>query len=346
MQLVNVWIICHVQILPDLSAESLSKIFTPSKAPSYTYVFNCGGETRYSQEDSVYALRSVALTQNIARECARRRIPAYIEFSTGMVYKPPSSSTMSAGGCVESAQTKPWMKLAKHKLVAEEELEKIRAEFASNGKGELRYVTLRLAHAYGDYDTGWLMRALCLARVYQFKSEEMKWLYGRDLRHGTVHILDAVSAAWRAALWASTVPTSDPELLNSRGGRVFNIADDGDTNQGQLADVIHELFGIKTGFQSGLISTLARMNLDAVVDDVNEDVLQPWADLLAKKGITRAGPIGPFMEKELLKDSDLCMKTERAKRVLGWRLGEGREKMNVRLVGSVVDSYKRMNWWP
>jgi nucleoside-diphosphate-sugar epimerase len=330
----------------DHYLETFSKIFTPNKASQYTYVFNCGGETRYSQEDSVYALRSVALTQALARECARRRIPAYVELSTGMVYKPPSTSTISSGGCTETAQLKPWLKLAKHKLTAEEELEKIRKEFSSKGTGELRYATLRLAHVYGEYDTGWLARALCLARVYQSKGEEMKWLYGRELRVNTVHILDAVTAAWQAATWAANVQDNDPELDVSRGGRVFNIADSGNTSQADMASVIGEIFSITTGFQNTLISTFARFNLDSVVDDVNEDVLQPWADLLAEKGITRAGPIGPFMEKELLKDSDLCLNSERAKRVLSWKVGEGRGKMNAKLVGDVVESYKRMNWWP
>lgn len=75
-------------------------------------------------------------------------------------------------------------------------------------------------------------------------------------------------------------------------------------------------------------------------------MLQPWAELVAAKGITRPGPIGPFMEKELIKDSDLCISAARAKRVLGWSAGAGREKMNVENVGSVVRSYERMAWWP
>ncbi|KAI4150605.1 MAG: hypothetical protein LQ340_003986, partial [Diploschistes diacapsis] len=299
--------------------QSLSKIFAPTHAPQYTHVFNCGGETRYSQEDSVYNIRSVALTKALARECARRRIPSYVEFSTGMVYKPPSSSTISSGGCTETSSLKPWLKLAKHKLAAEEALERIRQEFAATGQGELRYAILRLAHVYGDYDVGFLARGLCLARVYQSKAEEMKWLYGRELRINTVHVLDCVAAAWLAAQWGATVTPSDPELrappqspaspsgfnaglLAGASARAFNVADSGDTSQAMMATIVHELFDIPTGFQNTLVSTFARFNLDSVVDDVNEDVLQPWADLLAERGITRPGPIGPFMEKELLRD--------------------------------------------
>lgn len=282
-----------------------------------------------------------------------------------MVYKSPSSSTVSGGGCTESSPLKPWLKLAKHKLAAEEELEKIRLEFASTGRGELRYAILRLAHVYGEYDVGFLARGLCLARVYQSKGDEMKWLYGRDLRINTVHVLDCVSAAWLAARWASTATASDLTLnappnspsssspsgfnsahLTGASARAFNIADAGDTSQGVMAGIIHSLFDIPTGFQNPLINAFAKLNLDSVVEDVNEDVLQPWADLVAEKGITRPGPIGPFMEKELLKDCDLCLDTGRARRVLGWKVGEGRERMSKERVEEVVGSYGRMGWWP
>ncbi|KAL8655436.1 MAG: hypothetical protein Q9210_000871 [Variospora velana] len=146
----------------DASREqSLAKIFTPPPScphKEYTYVFNCGGETRYSQEDAVYKARSVELTVNLARECARRKTPALIEFSTGQIYKPPNSSTIKSGGCKEDATTKPWTKLAKYKLFAEEELEKLRKTAG------LRYTVLRLGHVYGPYDVGFLARGLLRAQ--------------------------------------------------------------------------------------------------------------------------------------------------------------------------------------
>ena len=246
-------------------SESFPKIFTPSKAAEYTYVFNCGGETRYSQDDSVYAARSVSLSLNLARECARRRTPALVEFSTGMVYKDPSSSTISSGGCTETATLKPWVKLAKHKLAAEEGLEKIRKESEKQGgKEELRYAVLRLAHVWGEYDNGFLARGLCLARVYQKKGEEMKWLYGRDLRINTIHVTDVASAAWAAASHIARTPSSTPEL-SAPSGRIFNIVDRGDTTQAQLAEIIHDIFNIPTGFQNNLISMFAKLNLERYV---------------------------------------------------------------------------------
>ncbi|MCJ1242973.1 hypothetical protein MMC30_000169 [Trapelia coarctata] len=339
--------------------QSLPKIFIPLHAAQYSYVFNCGGETRYSQDDSVYTARSTALSLTLARECARRRTPALIEFSTGMVYKSPSSSTISGGGCTETAPLKPWLKLAKHKLAAEEGLEKTRKEVEAEmtkkglkngdeGFQELRYAVLRLAHVWGEYDVGFLARGLCLAKVFQKKGEEMKWLYGSSLRINTIHVHDVCTAAWATAVFLASTPSSSPILSDPSpsAGRIFNIVDRGDTSQGTLAAIIHEIFNIPTGFQNSLISTFAKFNLESVVDDVNEDVLQPWADLLSEKGVKRAGPIGPFMEKELLKDCDLCLNAGRAEKVLGWRPGKETERMGVEGVRGAVASYERMGWWP
>lgn len=336
----------HNHLIPSantLHLESLSRIFTRPSGREFTYVFNCGGETRYSQDDSVYSARSLSLSKVLATECARRHIPAYIEFSTGLVYKPPSSSTTASGGCKENASTGPWLNLAKYKLLAEEALEKIRVETENKedpGKG-LRYVVLRLAHVYGEYDVGYLARGLCLARVYQSKGEKMKWLYSKDLRQATIHVSDVCSAAWLAAKWCASLPPSPSLPLQDR---IFNIVDKGNTSQGTLSTIIASIFNIQTGFQNAFINAIAKYNLENIVDDVNDDVLQPWADLIVKKGITRPGPISPFMEKELLTDKDLCMDAGRAERVLGWKCGK--ERMSEEDVRGVVDSYERIGWWP
>ncbi len=74
-----------------------------------------------------------------------------------------------------------------------------------------------------------------------------------------------------------------------------------------MANLIHEVFNIPTGFQGTIISAFARLNLDYVVDDVNDETLDPWAELQTKAGITQTTPLSPFMEKELLRDMDLSL---------------------------------------
>ena len=52
------------------------------------------------------------------------------------------------------------------------------------------------------------------------------------------------------------------------------------------------------------------------------------------------------MEKELIKDCDLCLNAGRAGRVLGWEPGKETERLNEGWVEKVVKSYERMGWWP
>lgn len=60
-------------------------------------------------------------------------------------------------------------------------------------------------------------------------------------------------------------------------------------------------------FEGSIISQFARLHLDSVVDDLNDDTLDPWADLVAEAGVSNTSPLSPFMEKELLKDNDLSI---------------------------------------
>lgn len=102
-----------------MRTESLQRIFDRADGKQWDYVFNCGGETRYSQEDEVYKLRSLELSLAVGREAAKRGVKCFIELSTGMVYKPDSSPSK------EQDKLKPWSKIAVFKLQAEEELAKI-----------------------------------------------------------------------------------------------------------------------------------------------------------------------------------------------------------------------------
>ena len=323
----------------DASKEtSLDRMFTLASGRNFAYVFNCGGETRYSQEPSIYALRATALTTNLAAHIAKMRpSPIFVEFSTGMVYKSPSSSLISSGGCTEVAQLKPWLKISRAKLQAEEALEKL-------GRGQgLNYACLRLAHVYGEYDVGFLARGLCLARVYQELNTELKWLWSKELRINTVHVLDVCSAAWRAADWCTRNP---PTKQSTMTDRAFNIVDNGDTKQETLATIVSSIFHIKTGFQGALISNFAKFNLDSVVDDVNDDVLQPWAEMMKRAGVDhgQGSPLSPFMEKELLKDSNLCLNATKAKQVMGWSVE--REGLTEEGLREIIASYERVKWWP
>ncbi|KAL2757659.1 hypothetical protein ACRALDRAFT_1060984 [Sodiomyces alcalophilus JCM 7366] len=315
----------------DASREqSLERIFDRSDGKQWDYVFNCGGETRYSQEDEVYKVRSLGLSIAVAKEAAKRKVKAFIELSTGMVYKPDSSPSK------EGDKLKPWSKIAVYKLQAEEELAKIEG---------LNLIIVRLAHVYGPYASQWVATGLCMARVYQYLEQEMKWLWTRELRTNTAHIHDVTRALWAVARWYDAEGGNGKASWDfSQGAPTFNVVDKGTTTQGTMADIIGELFKIETGFQGQLISTFARLSLDSVVDDVNDELLGPWAELLENAGISRPGPLTPFLEKELIKDTDLSMDGSRLEEVVGFQYEK--PAMDKELVEEVIESYKKMNWWP
>lgn len=311
-------------IQADAAQErSLPRIFDREGGGEFDYVFNCGGETRFSQEEKVYELRSYGLSMNIGREAAKRKVKCFVELSTGMVYKPENVPHK------ETDKTKPWSNLAKWKLKGEEDLAKIEG---------LNLMIMRMAHVYGPYTSKFFSTALCMARVYQSMGKEMRFLWKEDMKTNLVHIEDATRALWHGAQWYVKGPPA------RRPAPIFNIVDHGNTSQKHTAEFMGEIFNIKTGFHGTLISAFARLNLDHVVDEVNEETLDPWAELQSKAGISQSTPLTPYMEKELLKDADLCMDGSLFEKETGFKYNV--EKCTREKVEEVIESYKRMGWWP
>ncbi|KAI6250317.1 hypothetical protein HI914_01611 [Erysiphe necator] len=309
--------------------SSLPRIFGRKNGKQWDYVFNCGGETQNSQDDEVYRARSLALSITIGKEAAKRGIKAFVELSTGAVYKSDSRPSK------EDGKLKPWNQIAAFKLQAEEQLAKIDG---------LCLIIARIAYIYGEYTSKFAAHFLVLARVHQHFGEELKWLWTKDLKVNTVHIIDVTRALWAMADWYAVQgkPRWDEKTMGKTP--IFNVVDNGDSSQGKIAELVGKIFNIKTGFHGVAINSFARLNLGGVVDDLNEKFLDPWAMLLKEAGITRPIPLTPFMEKEILKDENLTMDGSRLKTVLEFQYSY--PEITEQLLQSVIDSYVRMGWWP
>lgn len=299
-------------------------------------MINCGGETRHSQPDDVYEARSFALTLTLGKECARRGISAFIETSTAHVYKGGSSPRK------ESDKIQPWHNLAKWKIKASDELEKIPG---------LQYCALRLPHVYGAYNAAYFAMIICVARVNVEIQQDLELLFNKDIKVNTLHVKDAAVALWKAAEWRASVgKISDdnaklPSIFKDPNTALaFNVVDHNDTKQQHVAETLSEVFGIKVSFVGSLASQLAKLNLDDILDDMNEENLQEWAELVAKKEISRPGPISPFIEREVVRDQDMSIDGSLFEETTGWK--PQYEKYDANSVREMVDSYKRMNWWP
>lgn len=99
--------------------DTCASVFARPDGSSWDYVFNCGGDTRLSQEDEIYRQRNLKLSVTAAKEAAKRGVKCWVELSTGAVYKSDREPSK------ETDKLKPWLKLAKCHLEAEEELKKI-----------------------------------------------------------------------------------------------------------------------------------------------------------------------------------------------------------------------------
>lgn len=286
-------------------------------------MINCAGDTRHSQPEEVYQLRSYALSVGLAKEAGKRGIRAFVEASTAMVYKSGS------GLRKEDDNKEPWHNLAKWKLKA--------CEDSSTIPG-LNWVALRLPHVYGEYNSSYFAMGICLARVHKSVGKDLVLLYTKDLKVNTLYVKDAARALWTAAEWRARqgTDTSVPT--------VFNVVDHSNTSQAEVGEALSTVFDLKVSFLGSLVSQLAKLSLDDVVDDLNEESLQGWADLLQEKEITRPGPISPFLEKDVIKDHDLAIDGTLFETTTGFK--PEREFFNADAVRDMVASYERMGWWP
>jgi nucleoside-diphosphate-sugar epimerase len=241
-----------------------------------------------------------------------------------MIYKSGSSPRK------EDDKKHPWHKLAEWKLKTCEAL----AEIVG-----LRLCILRLPHVYGEYDSGYFAMGVCLARIHQHDDSELRLLFSKDLKVNTLHVRDAARALWTAATWR-----------DSKGAQLevgtpfrFNVVDHNDTKQAHVAGILTSIFGIKVTFTNTLVSQLAKLNLDDAVDEMNEFALQAWADLLEEHHIERHGPISPFLERDVIKDRDLSIDGSSFEQTTGFK---PEINFNVDTVKEIIESYKRMGWWP
>eukprot|EP01101_Sappina_pedata_P013131 TRINITY_DN9423_c2_g1_i1.p2 TRINITY_DN9423_c2_g1~~TRINITY_DN9423_c2_g1_i1.p2 ORF type:complete len:365 (-),score=192.98 TRINITY_DN9423_c2_g1_i1:143-1237(-) len=257
--------------------QTIAKVFDDD-AP-FDLVFNCAGETKYSQADAVYQENIIDVSVTSAKEAAKRGVKIFIEVSTAQVYDSSSKSKK------EEAKIKPWTGIAKAKFKAEEALKAISG---------LNLIIVRPATIYGPGDLNGITPRLITAAVYKSLKEKMEFLWDKDLECNTVHVRDVVAAMWHLT-------------QNGKIGSVYNLADSGNTSQGSLCPILESLFGIRTGFIGNLKSKMATsLAMKVVAETANDKHLKPWSDLCKEHKITTT-PLTPYLDEELLYDNPLCV---------------------------------------
>ncbi|KAI8920007.1 hypothetical protein DFJ77DRAFT_450768 [Powellomyces hirtus] len=281
------------------NAAAIEKVYTRDDGKEFDYVINLAAETKYGQSDEVYDERTYQLSVAVANEAAKRKVKVFVEVSTAQVYE---SDKKPSG---EESKVKPWTAVAKSKLKAEEELKKIPG---------LNLVILRPALVYGPGDVYGLTPRLIMGAVYRQLDEKMELLWTKDLKMNTVHVSDVARAIWHVS---ATTAEQGGRAGPVTGVEIYNLADHNDTDQGKVNNLIEIIFGIKTGFQGTMISQFAKLNLEAVTEDVNDKHLQPWSELCKSAGVANT-PLTPYLDKELLKDNALSVDGTKIEKTLGF----------------------------
>jgi len=256
----------------------VEKVFDETDG-KWDYVFNLAGETKYSQADAVYQENIIDVSVTCANEAAKHGVKKFIEASTAQIYDSGDRPRK------EDAKVKPWTGIGKAKAKAEEELKKISG---------LNLVIVRPAIVYGPGDLSGIMPRLIIGAVHKSLGEKMEFLWDKDQSITTVHVRDVARALWHLA-------------EKGANGSVYNLADEGKTDQGAINKHLESIYGIKTGFIGNMKSKLATsVSMKTVADYSNDKHLKPWSDLCKQANITTT-PLTPYLDEELLYDNALSV---------------------------------------
>jgi nucleoside-diphosphate-sugar epimerase len=239
----------------------------------YDYVINLAAVTKYSQAKEVYDANIVEVAHVTATEALAQGVKRYIHVSTGQVYKAKKPAD-------EKTKPDPWTAIAVAHLEAEGKVKAVAG---------LNHIIVRPALVYGTADQLSLTPRLIIGSIHKELKKKMECLYTKDLRNNTVHARDVAKALHFLC-------------RNGEKGSIFNLADENDTDQGKINDLLEQIFGIKTSFLNAIMMAGAsKMGTKFLVGFANDEHLKPFSDACKKYGINDT-PLTPYLDEELIKE--------------------------------------------
>lgn len=279
----------------DLTSEDgVDASFLTEDDTPMDIVFNCAAETSSGRDDARYN-QMIEVAKLSAAAAVSSGAKRYIFVSTSSVYKGDKRDA------TESSPLAPWTKVATASAAAEEAL---------RGVAGLPLIIARPSVVYGPGDERGLMPRCVCSLAYVGSSEAMKFLWDKSLRLDTVHAFDVCRGLWHIAARATPA--------EGAGAPVYNLSSPEPTDQGRVAEVLAEVFGITTGFVGSALSTIARVRMDDAVADANDAHMGPWLRALKECGIKHS-PVSPFIHKELLYANHLAVDGSRVCTELGFK---------------------------
>jgi len=298
----------------NLAREQTSQKVYDAAGGQVDFVFNLAAATKYSQAPEVYKENIVDTAKTSAGAAAKNKVKRFIHVSTAQVYEDGKEAKEDA------KKLKPWTNLAEASVAAEE---------AVKAAG-VPYIIVRPAIVYGPGDAQGLTPRIICGAVYKKLGEKMEFLWDEKLRINTVHVRDVVRALW---------------FLTTNGtvGEVYNLADESDSNQGNISEIIAGLFGIKYDFMGNIKSKLATsIAMKAVAETANDKHLQPWSQLCKEHKIADT-PLTPYLDEELLYNTSLYVN---GKKIVGAGFKYEHPKVTPELLTEVIRDFESKNYFP
>ncbi|CAE6478601.1 hypothetical protein ACGC1H_003020 [Rhizoctonia solani] len=336
----------------------VSKMFDPPEGQEpYSYVFDCTGELSYMREDPVQIDFTATIAHLIGTEAARRNVKAYVRL------------------------TLPFYDTSPEKIIHEEK-DKIKPlgvrgtwwhetlRILASIEG-LNLVILRVGAIYGPGNNwGIITPRIALGPVYKHLGMEMKYLWSGGLRMNTVHVDDVAGAMWACAKWMAERGRSQADaeageelhFFNDKSkiseisfappatsvpvAPLFNLVDDSDSTQQTIGQLIASMFDIKFGFHGFFMNTLAKVDLEAMIQDINDMHVSTWFTLCQTSDppIPPTGPISLFNEAHSFGMHSIAYSNAKFKRIIPYTLAH--PQFNREEVQATIDSFKAEGNWP
>ncbi|KZT26497.1 hypothetical protein NEOLEDRAFT_1177498 [Neolentinus lepideus HHB14362 ss-1] len=325
----------------------------------FSYVFDLTGEARNDRPEEVQIANTFNIARHIGLEAAKRNIKAYVRIHI------PCYNTAEKGGQTEKDDIKP---IAPGGIWWHETLR------ALASIPDLNLVILRVGYVYGPYiDYGLFTAAICVAACYGYTKQPMKSMHSPG-KHAfnTAHIDDVVGAAWGCAEWMSKLGrqeadtvAGEPLLFHNDKSKikalegacapdakpvapVFNLVDDSNHTFMSWLGVPTSLFGTTIEHFDLFTRAMAKINMDELAEDINEDHVGTWTEMITtSKPPVPNTPLSPYIHPQvvgLFEKQSIGLDNSKIKKTVGYTLK--RPTYGIDELKEVIEKWKAEQNWP
>ncbi|TFK54813.1 hypothetical protein OE88DRAFT_1653321 [Heliocybe sulcata] len=331
----------------------------PEGTAPYAYVFDLTGEARNDRPEEVQIANTLKVARFVGLEAAKRNVKAYVRVHQ------PCFNTPEKGGLSEKEDVKPippggvWWHETLRTLASIE---------------DLNLVVLRAGYVYGPYiDYGLFAAAICVAACYGYTKQPMKSMHSPG-KHAfnTVHVDDVAGAAWACAEWMAGLGrkeadavAGEPILFHNDKAKVkaldaacapdakpvapvFNLVDDSNHTFMSWLGVPTALFGTTIEHFDLFTRAMAKINMDELAEDINEDHVGTWTKMItASSPPVPNTPLSPYIHPQvvgLFEKQSFGLDNSKIKKTVGYALKRptyGGDELK-----EVVDKWKAEGSWP